>query len=95
MAKSWYPVIDYSECMECGACIKKCPHGVYDIGKAPVPVVTAPENCIDHCHGCGNICPKGAITYVGENTGWTPPKKQMENKDCGCSGGCSGGCSCG
>jgi ferredoxin len=31
------------------------------------------ENCVDHCHGCGNKCPVGAITYVGEDTGWTPP----------------------
>jgi len=73
MAKTWYPVIDYLSCAECGACIKKCPHGVFDFAKAPTPLVLHPEACIDHCHGCGNRCPVGAITYVGDDTGWTPP----------------------
>ena len=73
MAKSWYPVIDYLACSECGTCIAKCSHGVYDKAKAPSPVVVRTENCIDHCHGCGNKCPVGAISYVGDDTGWTPP----------------------
>lgn len=30
MAKTWYPVIDYLTCVECGTCIAKCPHDVYD-----------------------------------------------------------------
>ena len=73
MAKTWYPVIDYLSCAECGTCIQKCPHGVFDYAKAPTPLVAHPEACIDHCHGCGNRCPVGAITYVGDDTGWTPP----------------------
>lgn len=24
---------------------------------------------IDHCHGCGNKCPVGAISYVGDDIG--------------------------
>ena len=73
MAKTWYPVIDYSICTECGICVSRCPHSVYDTAKAPAPVVTRPDACVDHCHGCGNRCPVGAITYVGDDTGWTPP----------------------
>lgn len=73
MTRTWYPVIDYTLCTECGSCISKCPHFVYDSSKAPTPVVNAPDSCVDHCHGCGNRCPVGAITYVGEDTGWTPP----------------------
>lgn len=73
MARTWYPVIDYLVCAECGTCIHQCSHGVFDTAKAPSPVVTNPEACIDRCHGCGNRCPVGAITYVGDNTGWTPP----------------------
>ena len=73
MAKTWYPVIDYLACTECGTCAAQCPHGVYDTSKAPTPVVTNPEDCIDHCHGCGNRCPAGAISYVGDDTGWMPP----------------------
>ena len=40
---------------------------------APSPIVSNPDGCIDHCHGCGNKCPVGAITYVGDDTGWIPP----------------------
>lgn len=88
MAKMWYPVIDIPECAECGTCVGKCPHGVYDREMAPVPVVLHPENCIDHCHGCGNVCPQGAITYVGDDTGWKPPhgEKQESNEDMCCCG---------
>lgn len=91
MAQKWYPVIDYLECAECGSCIAKCSHGVYDKAKAPSPLVINPGNCIDHCHGCGNLCPKGAITYVGDDTGWAPPNgSHPEGKpccapDCGCA----------
>jgi NAD-dependent dihydropyrimidine dehydrogenase PreA subunit len=86
MAKKWYPIIDYPVCAECGACINKCPHGVYDIAKVPSPVVLRPDNCVDHCHGCGNLCPQGAITYVGDDTGWTPPNgaRAPEAACCSC-----------
>lgn len=84
MSKTWYPVIDYSKCAECGICTDKCTHGVYDLKKAPAPVVVAPENCVHGCHGCGNLCPNGAISYVGE---------QVKNSSsCGCSCGDDGGC---
>ena len=59
MAKNWYPVIDKLACADCGACIAKCAQGVYDKSKSPVPVVVNPDNCVDHCHGCGNLCPVG------------------------------------
>ena len=104
MAKTWYPVIDYTLCTECGSCVAKCTHGVYNKAKAPVPVVVKPEACIDHCHGCGNICPSGAITYLGEDTGWTPPHglpaAKVENCGCGCDNATpcanenAGGCGC-
>lgn len=85
MAKTWYPVIDYISCTECGSCVAKCPHGVYNTEKAPTPVVKNPEACVDHCHGCGNRCPVGAITYVGENTGWTPPKGKPVDEAANCT----------
>lgn len=88
MAKTWYPVVDYLTCAECGTCIAKCSHGVYDAAKAPTPVVTNPEACIDHCHGCGNRCPVGAITYVGDDTGWTPPNGTQESTEACCSCEC-------
>ncbi len=88
MAKTWYPVVDYALCAECGTCIAKCPHNVYDKSKAPSPVVKNPKACVDHCHGCGNRCPVGAITYVGDNTGWTPPNGKKETEEACCSCGC-------
>ncbi len=91
MAKTWYPVIDYLNCEECGTCVNMCPHGVYDTAKLPSPVVTNPLECVDHCHGCGNRCPAGAIAYVGDDTGWMPPNsaKQPEESCCSC-----GSCGC-
>jgi NAD-dependent dihydropyrimidine dehydrogenase PreA subunit len=92
MAKTWYPVVDYLACTECGTCIAMCPHYVYDKTKAPSPVVKLPDECVDHCHGCGNRCPAGAITYVGDDTGWTPPHREQTQDepccDCGCGDSC-------
>lgn len=78
MAKNWYPVINYDNCIECGACVNKCQHGVYKKGSQK-PEVVYPEGCINGCHGCGNLCPAEAITYFGDTKG---------KKSCGC------GCSC-
>lgn len=85
MAKTWYPVINYLACTECGTCVGNCPHGVYEPAKAPSPVVRNPEDCVDHCHGCGNRCPEGAISYVGDDTGWTPPAHTQKREASGCS----------
>lgn len=104
MAGTWYPVVDYMLCAECGSCAGKCAHGVYDPAKAPVPVVLRPEACVDHCHGCGNLCPTGAITYLSEDTGWTPPHRRADTGADGCRCGepdedaqaaCAPGCGCG
>ncbi len=75
MTKDWYPIIDYALCTECGACVQKCKNGVYDVEKAPHPLVIQGDNCIYQCHGCGDLCPSAAITYFGENTGWKPHNK--------------------
>lgn len=89
MSKKWYPVINYVECAECGVCTSKCSHGVYNVDKAPVPVVVNSDGCIEGCHGCGNLCPNGAITYVGDDTGWTPPNGECnDNESCSCGGDC-------
>lgn len=89
MAQKWYPVIDYMGGIGCGSCTRKCSHGVYDLTKAPTPVVVNPIGCVDHCHGCGNLCPQGAITYVGEDTGWTSPNGSAQAEEsCGCDCAC-------
>ena len=73
MAKNWYPVIDYDSCVSCGSCTAKCTHDVYDKKKAPAAHVVYQEGCVDQCHGCGNLCPNGSITYFGDETGWVSP----------------------
>jgi NAD-dependent dihydropyrimidine dehydrogenase PreA subunit len=88
MAKRWYPVIDHLTCIECGTCVEMCPHNVYDKVQVSSPVVRSPKDCIDHCHECGNRCPVGAITYVGDDTRWIPPNGNREVEEACCSCGC-------
>ncbi len=94
MSKTWYPVINYELCTECGTCTAKCRHGVFDMKKAPRPVVVYPEGCIRGCYGCGNLCPNGAIEYFGDVT-----QSSGEGCGCGCNTGSAGskdsGCDCG
>jgi len=78
MARRWYPVIDQEKCNQCGICVNMCGNGVYDKQKAPVPCIVNPIKCVHGCHGCGNRCPNGAITYYGDRTGWTPPNQNQE-----------------
>ena len=59
MSRKWYPVIDYTNCAECGSCIEMCSHGVYDAQKAPTPIVINENGCVEGCHGCGSLCPNG------------------------------------
>ena len=78
MSKNWYPVVNESLCVQCGKCVELCiqnRHFAYDSEQSPHPVVVNPENCVERCHGCGNLCPQGAITYFGDDTGWVPPHK--------------------
>lgn len=82
MAKTWYPMINYEKCIECGSCTEMCEHGVYDMAKAPKPVVVYPEGCIEGCKGCGSRCPAEAIEYFGDN-------ENCCGGDCCCGGECS------
>ncbi|WP_163195655.1 4Fe-4S dicluster domain-containing protein [Clostridium thermarum] len=81
MSKTWYPVINYESCIECGACTNKCKNGVYDLEKAPTPVVIYPEGCVQGCHGCSKLCSTASIEYVGE--------QRVGEESCGCSCGVS------
>lgn len=76
MSKTWYPVIDYEVCRECGACINKCRHGVYK-KEGNRPVVVFSEGCIEGCRGCQKLCTTGAIQYVGD-------MEQKSDCNCGC-----------
>lgn len=65
MSKKWYPVIDVVKCIECGACVNKCSHGVYE-KNTNTPKVIFPEGCVDGCTGCKKLCPVDAISYIGD-----------------------------
>lgn len=82
MAKNWYPIINYSDCIKCGACVDKCEHGVYDKSKAPTPIIINLESCVDGCKGCANLCPENAIIYFGDES-------LMDDCSC-CSCSCDG-----
>lgn len=75
MSKEWYPIIDGEKCTACGACIRKCTHGVYD-RLSNVPVVVFPDGCVQGCRGCQSRCKGKAISYFGEEL--------IETSDCGC-----------
>ncbi len=81
MAAAWYPMINYEKCMECGACVDMCMHGVYNKERHPRPVVVNPDGCVQGCKGCGSRCPAEAIEYFG---GFGEE-----------AGGCNCGCDCG
>ena len=82
MGKNWYPQIDSYSCIRCGACVEKCGNGVYDKASHPVPQIVQPFACRDGCHGCGNRCPVGAISYYGDDTGCLPPQGKEQRPDC-------------
>ncbi len=79
-------MINYEKCIECGACVDHCTHGVYNEDKAPRPVVVKPEECVQGCTGCSKKCQVEAITYFGQEA-------NMDGADCGCSS--DSGCGCG
>ncbi len=65
MTKDWYPIIDYSKCVECLTCVNFCPHGVFE-AKDGKPSVKNREACVDMCKGCEKICPEKAITHASK-----------------------------
>jgi NAD-dependent dihydropyrimidine dehydrogenase PreA subunit len=58
---SWYPVIDYSRCTDCGQCADFCLFGVHE--KKGRVTVSNPRNCKNNCPACARICPVTAIIF--------------------------------
>lgn len=59
---SWYPLIDYSRCTDCGQCADFCLFGVYEKTGHQVNVVN-PRECKNNCPACARICPATAIIF--------------------------------
>lgn len=58
----WYPVIDQTRCVGCGACHDYCLFSVYErVGKKVR--VAVPLNCKTGCPACSRICPEGALIF--------------------------------
>jgi len=60
----WYPVIDAALYTECGKCMQRCPHGVFDAAQAPRPAVIRPGSCVRGCTECADVCPRTAIKLM-------------------------------
>ncbi len=65
--RPWFPVIDYSRCTKCGACMDFCLFGVYDKQEDNTIDVAHPFNCKDNCPACARICPHHAIIFPKYN----------------------------
>ncbi|MBQ9430767.1 MAG: hypothetical protein IJU44_04360 [Kiritimatiellae bacterium] len=58
----WFPVIDYSRCVQCKKCVDFCLFGVFAVEGASVSVVQ-PDHCKTDCPACARICPQNAIIF--------------------------------
>ncbi len=61
---SWYPTIDDSACIGCGACLECCANGVYALSEERGKMEVAnPLQCVVLCDKCARFCPVGAISF--------------------------------
>ncbi|MEN6309432.1 MAG: ferredoxin family protein [Anaerohalosphaeraceae bacterium] len=60
----WFPVIDYSRCVNCRQCYNFCLFGVYTVDAAGKVQVTKPANCKTGCPACARVCPSAAIIFA-------------------------------
>ncbi len=59
----WYPVVDYSRCVNCKQCLQFCLFGVYETSEGGKVSVAKPDHCKPGCPACSRICPRGAIMF--------------------------------
>lgn len=59
----WYPVLDYSRCVNCLECLEFCLFGVFETDDADRPVATDPDRCKPGCPACSRVCPEAAIMF--------------------------------
>lgn len=67
--------INESRCVNCGACVRACPMGIFQLRKGAVRVGTQ-RHCI-LCYHCSAACPRQAIELEGiSHEAFYPPKPQ-------------------
>jgi len=59
----WYPVVDYSLCTNCMACMDFCLFGVYGVDSSETLRVVSPDQCRQDCPACARVCPTAAILF--------------------------------
>ena len=81
--KTFLPIIDYSKCTACGACVKACDTGAL-IGARGRPPIVMPRLC-SGCMACYYVCPFRAISPDGRRvigyTYHTPVRKGEASLD--------------
>lgn len=68
VSRRWYPVIDFSRCVNCMECIDFCLFGVYGIDQQETIIVEQPDNCRQGCPACSRVCPENAIMFPQHKT---------------------------
>ena len=58
----WFPVIDYSRCINCKQCMNFCLFGVYNLNDGDIEVAN-PTKCKPNCPACSRVCPSQAIIF--------------------------------
>ncbi len=63
----WFPVIDYSRCVNCKKCLNFCLFGTYALSSEGQVEVENPRACKTNCPACARICPQSAIIFPKHN----------------------------
>ncbi|MBN2511340.1 MAG: ferredoxin family protein [Sedimentisphaerales bacterium] len=63
----WFPVIDYSRCINCRQCYNFCLFGVFAVDAEGKVQVAQPANCKTGCPACARVCPAVAIIFAKYN----------------------------
>ncbi|MCG1667101.1 MAG: ferredoxin family protein [Thermoplasmata archaeon] len=62
--ESWWPIIDYEKCNNCGMCLLTCGNKVFLWSENENKfIVGNPSNCVLGCTTCSKLCPVDAISF--------------------------------
>ena len=59
--------VDRARCFYCHKCEKACPYNSIEVRSARQGIaIFLPENCLEGCHACTEVCPSGALHMENE-----------------------------